>query len=116
MTGILGSILYFIVVWSFIEKQAEINSAVLLGVTDSKPVQRLERIPQFGITDELYYCQNYSHYEHYADIMSHLRKLGVSKESRSLDCSTMRHTLRFRTLLIGSLEMGFSMHEKKDQS
>lgn len=59
-----------------------VNSGVILDLINSKPMQRLKGIGQFGIPDEYYHQANYSRYEHSLGVMLLLKKLGASEEEQ----------------------------------
>ena len=62
--------------------QFEIKEAVLLELIESRPVQRLKNIAQYGVPDEYYVFKNYSRYEHSIGVMLLVRKLGGSLEEQ----------------------------------
>ncbi len=61
----------------------EVNDAVLLDLINSRPLQRLKNIAQFGIPDEYYVFKNYSRFEHSVGTMLLVIKLGGSLEEQS---------------------------------
>jgi HD superfamily phosphohydrolase len=60
----------------------DINSEAILQLINSKAIQRLKRIAQFGIPDDFYHLKNYSRYEHSVGVMLLLKKLGASEEEQ----------------------------------
>lgn len=60
----------------------EIDSPILIELLESAPVQRLKKIGQFGIPDELYHQKNFNRYEHCVGVMLLLKKLGASEEEQ----------------------------------
>lgn len=60
----------------------EIHSPVILELTNSKPLQRLKNICQYGVPDEFYHLKNYSRYDHSIGVFLLLRKLDASKEEQ----------------------------------
>jgi len=60
----------------------EIKEKVIKELIDSKPVQRLKGICQYGVPDEFYSFKNYSRYEHSVGVMLLLRKLNASLEEQ----------------------------------
>lgn len=59
-----------------------INSPALIELINSKPLQRLKKIAQFGIPDEYYHKKNFSRYEHSIGVMLVLKRLGASEEEQ----------------------------------
>lgn len=55
----------------------EINEQVLIDLINSKELQRLKNISQFGIPDEYYHIPTYSRYEHSIGVLILLRKLNA---------------------------------------
>ena len=55
----------------------EINEPILLELINSKEIQRLKNISQFGIPSEYYHMPSYSRYEHSMGVFLLLRKLNV---------------------------------------
>lgn len=60
-----------------------VDEQVLTELINSKPVQRLKKIAQYGIPDEYYVYRNYSRYEHSLGVMLLVRKLGASVEEQA---------------------------------
>ncbi len=60
-----------------------IDEEVLIELINSKPVQRLKKIAQYGVPDEYYVYKNYSRYEHSIGVMLLVRKLGASVEEQA---------------------------------
>lgn len=60
----------------------EITSEAAIELINSKPMQRLKGIAQFGIPDEFYHHKNYSRYEHSVGVMLLLKRLGASEEEQ----------------------------------
>lgn len=59
-----------------------IDSPPVLELIDSKPVQRLKKINQFGIPNEFYHLNNFSRYEHSIGVSILLKQLGGSEEEQ----------------------------------
>lgn len=61
-----------------------ITSPVLLALINSKPVQRLKKITQYGVPDEYNaaFIRNFTRYEHSIGVMLLLKKLGASEEEQ----------------------------------
>lgn len=59
-----------------------ITSEVIEELINSKPMQRLKGIAQYGIPDAYYHHKNYSRYEHSVGAMLLLKKLGASEEEQ----------------------------------
>src|SRR5882672_946575 len=62
--------------------KTDITSEVILELINSKPLQRLKGIAQYGIPDVFYHHKNYSRYEHSVGVMLLLRRLGASEEEQ----------------------------------
>lgn len=60
----------------------EITSEVILELINSKPMQRLRGICQFGTPDEFFYRPGYSRYDHSVGVMLLLKMLGASEEEQ----------------------------------
>lgn len=60
----------------------EITSPVIIEIINSKPIQRLKKICQYGVPDEFYHLKNYSRFEHSVGVMLLLKKLGASEEEQ----------------------------------
>ena len=60
----------------------DIDSNVILELINSKPLQRLKGISQFGIPDEFYHLKNFSRYEHSLGVMLLLMRLEASEEEQ----------------------------------
>jgi uncharacterized protein len=59
-----------------------IKEHALIELIDSKPVQRLKEITQYGIPDEYYHKVNYSRFEHSIGVFILLRRLGAGVEEQ----------------------------------
>jgi HD superfamily phosphohydrolase len=59
-----------------------IGEGVLIDLINSKPVQRLKFLAQYGIPDEYYHKKNFSRYEHSIGVMLLLRLLGGEIEEQ----------------------------------
>ncbi len=59
-----------------------IEDPVLIELINSKPLQRLKGINQYGIPDTYYHKENYSRYEHSLGVMLLLKHLGSSEEEQ----------------------------------
>jgi len=57
--------------------EEEINEQVLVDLINSKPLQRLKGIAQYGIPDEYYHKKNFSRYDHSRGVFILLRILGA---------------------------------------
>lgn len=55
----------------------EIEEDVLIDLINSKAIQRLKGISQFGMPDEYYHLKGFSRYEHSVGVMILLRRLGA---------------------------------------
>lgn len=55
----------------------DITESVLLELINSKPMQRLKGISQYGLPPEMYHHQGFSRYDHCLGAMLLLRKLGA---------------------------------------
>ncbi len=66
--------------------EEEINEPVLIKLINSKPVQRLKKISQYGIPDEYYHKNNYSRYDHSIGVLILLRKFkaGIKEQIAGL--------------------------------
>lgn len=66
--------------------EEEINEPVLIELINSKPVQRLKKISQYGIPDEYYHKNNYSRYDHSIGVLILLRKFkaGIKEQITGL--------------------------------
>lgn len=62
--------------------QVNIDSEVIQELINSKPMQRLKGIGQYGIPDAYYHHKNYSRYDHSVGVMLILRRLGASEEEQ----------------------------------
>ncbi len=60
----------------------EINEQVLIDLINSKAMQRLKGISQFGMPDEFYHKNGFSRYAHCVGVMLLLRKLGASLQEQ----------------------------------
>lgn len=60
-----------------------IDSPVLIELINSKPLQRLKKLNQYGIPDEFYHLKNHgSRYNHSLGVMLLLKRLGASEEEQ----------------------------------
>lgn len=60
-----------------------IDSPVIIELINSKPLQRLKGLNQYGIPDEFYHLKNYgSRYDHSIGVMLLLKRLGASEEEQ----------------------------------
>ena len=59
-----------------------INEPVLMDLINSKPIQRLKKIQQAGITGHILKDRDYTRYEHSVGVMILLRKKGASLEEQ----------------------------------
>jgi len=57
----------------------KITSPVIIKLLKSSPVQRLKKIAQFGVPDQLYHLKGYSRYDHSVGVFLLLRKLEASE-------------------------------------
>lgn len=60
----------------------EVATEVIIELVNSKPMQRLKGIAQFGVPDEFFYVPNYSRFDHSVGVMLLLKKLGASEEEQ----------------------------------
>src|SRR3989338_3377086 len=60
-----------------------VTEPVLLELLNSTSIQRLKRINQYGMPDELYHIPGFTRYEHSLGVMLLLRKLGASIEEQA---------------------------------
>ncbi|MDP2649316.1 MAG: HD domain-containing protein [bacterium] len=60
----------------------QIDSPIIIELINSKPLQRLKRISQFGVPDEFYHLKNISRYEHSIGVFLLLKSLGASEEEQ----------------------------------
>lgn len=60
----------------------DIKEPALIELINSKPIQRLKGVAQYGIPDEFYHFKNYSRYEHSIGVMLLLRKFGAGLEEQ----------------------------------
>ncbi|MBI2547305.1 MAG: HD domain-containing protein [Candidatus Aenigmarchaeota archaeon] len=63
-------------------ESVEVNEPVLIALIESKPLQRLKNIEQYGIPKEYYLFPGFSRYDHCVGAMLLLRKLGASLEEQ----------------------------------
>ncbi len=56
----------------------EINEPVLIELINSKPIQRLKEINQYGLPDTYYHKKNFSRYEHSIGVLILLRRFGAN--------------------------------------
>lgn len=59
-----------------------IEKPVILKLIQSKPVQRLKKISQFGLPDKYYHIKGFSRFEHSIGVMILLKNLGASLEEQ----------------------------------
>jgi len=57
--------------------EQKIEEDVLIDLINSKPIQRLKNISQFGMPDEYYHKRGFSRYEHSIGVLILLRRLGA---------------------------------------
>jgi len=62
--------------------KTEINEPVLVELLDSKYLQRLKGISQYGIPDKYYFKKNFNRYEHSLGVMILLRRLKAPLEEQ----------------------------------
>jgi len=62
--------------------EEEIKEQILIDLINSKPIQRLKEISQFGIPEEYYHLSTFSRYEHSVGVMILLRRLGANLEEQ----------------------------------
>ena len=62
--------------------KVEITSAALKELINSKVLQRMKKMNQFGIPDKYYPFKNYSRYQHSIGVFILLKKLGVPEEEQ----------------------------------
>ncbi len=60
----------------------EITEPILVELIESKAVQRLKGIAQFGLPDHLFYRDGFTRYEHCVGVMLLLRKFGATLEEQ----------------------------------
>ncbi len=60
----------------------EVTEPVLIELINSKPLQRLKNISQFGIPEGYYYLNTFSRFEHSVGVMILLRRLGAGLEEQ----------------------------------
>lgn len=60
----------------------EINELVLADLINSKSIQRLNNISQYGVPDEYYHKKGFSRYEHSIGVLILLRKIGASLDEQ----------------------------------
>lgn len=96
----------------------EIDEPVLIELIESKPMQRLKGISQYGLPKEYYHLKGYFRYEHSIGVMLLLRKLGADiKEQTAGLIHDVSHTAFSHIVdwVIGDpLSEGYqdSIHEK----
>ncbi len=71
-----------ILIFDKIYGKTKITSPVIIELINSKPLQRLKKIGQFGVPDEFYHLKNYSRYDHSIGVMILLNKLGANEEEQ----------------------------------
>jgi len=57
--------------------EEEINEPILIDLINSKEIQRLKGISQFGLPDEYYHISGYSRYEHSIGVLILLKRLNA---------------------------------------
>ncbi len=62
--------------------EIKIEEPVILELIESKPLQRLKNITQYGIPDNFYHVPGYSRFEHSVGVMSLLKKIGGDLEEQ----------------------------------
>lgn len=62
--------------------QFDITEPILLELIDSKPLQRLKGIAQYGLPPAFYHHHGFSRYDHCVGVMLLLRKLGASLQEQ----------------------------------
>ena len=62
--------------------KVRVDSAAIIELIDSAPLQRLKGIGQFGIPDEYYHKKGFSRYDHSVGVMLLLKRLGASEEEQ----------------------------------
>lgn len=60
----------------------KITSPIIIELINSHPLQRLKKIAQYGVPDELYFIKNYSRFEHSVGVMYLLKILGASEKEQ----------------------------------
>jgi HD superfamily phosphohydrolase len=60
----------------------EVNESVFVDLINSKPVQRLKGLNQYGIPDEYYHKKNFLRYDHSMGVFILLRKLGADLDEQ----------------------------------
>ena len=60
----------------------EIKEKGLIELINSRPIQRLKGVSQFGMPDEYYHKQGFSRYEHSMGVLILLRRLGAGLEEQ----------------------------------
>jgi len=64
-------------VYDRIYGEEEINEQVLIDLINSKSIQRLKNISQFGMPDKYYHKKGFSRYEHSLGVLIFLRRIGA---------------------------------------
>jgi len=59
-----------------------ISERILIELIETKPLQRLKRIAQYGVPDDYYHLVNYSRYTHSVGVMLLLRMMGATLEEQ----------------------------------
>ena len=62
--------------------EQRIEDPVITALVSSEPMQRLKKLNQFGLPDELYHLKGFSRYEHSIGVMYLLQHLGASDEEQ----------------------------------
>ena len=62
--------------------ECEIKEEILINLINSKPIQRLKGISQFGLPEEYYHLPCFSRFDHSVGVMILLSKLGASLEEQ----------------------------------
>lgn len=60
----------------------EIDSPLIIELVNSKPLQRLKKISQYGVPDEFYHLKNYSRFDHSIGVFLLSKKLNASEEEQ----------------------------------
>lgn len=60
----------------------QIDSPVIIELINSKPLQRLKGISQYGVPDEFYHLKNYSRFDHSLGVFFLLKNLCASEEEQ----------------------------------
>lgn len=66
----------------FVYGEFEIKDPLIIALINSKPVQRLKGIAQYGIPKEYYFFPGFSRFDHSIGVMLLLKKIGASREEQ----------------------------------